>query len=165
MLMTPIFSSILQSPIGPLYIYASETALISITFKATQSKILSENQISKQAAIQLNDYFEGKLTRFSLPLEQSGTEFQQGVWTALQNIEYGDTCSYLEFSKQQNNVLAIRAIAAANGKNKLAIVVPCHRVIGSNGKLVGYAEELWRKKWLLDHEKSVSKKGQMTFNF
>lgn len=165
MLMNPIYCSILQSPIGELYVYANETTLTSITFKENNTETLLENQLSKLAAAQLNDYFEGKLKQFDLPLQQHGTDFQQGVWTALQAIEYGNTCSYLEFSKQQNNVLAIRAIAAANGKNKLAIVVPCHRVIGSNGKLVGYAEELWRKKWLLDHERAISKKGQMTLDF
>lgn len=163
--MTSTYCSILQSPIGVLYLFADEEAVTEITFKERELKNLPENQLSKLASTQLNDYFEGKLTTFSFPLKQHGTTFQQGVWEALQSINYGDTCSYLEFSKQQNNVLAIRAIAAANGKNKLAIVVPCHRVIGSNGKLVGYAEELWRKKWLLDHERAISKKGQMTLNF
>ncbi|WP_316840286.1 methylated-DNA--[protein]-cysteine S-methyltransferase [Pedobacter gandavensis] len=164
MIMTTIYCSILQSPIGPLYIFANEESVIKVTFKESDTQDLSENNISKLAATQLNDYFEGKLKNFTLPLKQPGTDFQQGVWTALQTIEYGDTCSYLEFSKQQNNVLAIRAIAAANGKNNLAIIIPCHRVIGSNGKLVGYAGELWRKKWLLDHERAISKKGQMTLN-
>ncbi|WP_255431157.1 methylated-DNA--[protein]-cysteine S-methyltransferase [Pedobacter sp. N36a] len=165
MLMTSTYCSILQSPIGLLYVFADEDSVCRITFQESDTAGLSENEHSKLAAAQVNDYFEGKLTAFTLPLKQSGTNFQQGVWTALQNIEYGDTCSYLEFSKQQNNALAIRAIAAANGKNKLAIVIPCHRVIGSNGKLVGYAEDLWRKKWLLDHERAISKKGQMTLDF
>ncbi|WP_316749488.1 methylated-DNA--[protein]-cysteine S-methyltransferase [Pedobacter gandavensis] len=163
--MSTSYCSILHSPIGAIYIFAGEESVREITFKESDTKDLSENSLSKLAAAQLNDYFEGKLTAFNLPLQQDGTQFQQGVWTALQTIDYGNTCSYLEFSKQQNNVLAIRAIAAANGKNKLAIVVPCHRVIGSNGKLVGYAGELWRKKWLLDHERAISKKGQMTLDF
>lgn len=163
--MSTIYCSILQSPLGAVYIFTDEESVNEITFRESDTRELSENKISKLAATQLNDYFEGKLTAFQLPLLQSGTVFQQGVWTALQTIDYGHTCSYLEFSKQQNNVLAIRAIAAANGKNKLAIVVPCHRVIGSNGKLVGYAGELWRKKWLLDHERAISKKGQMTLAF
>ena len=165
MLMTSTYCSVLQSPIGVVYVFADEDSVSRITFQESDTSGLLENQHSKLAAAQLNDYFEGKLTVFSLPLKQSGTTFQQGVWSALQAIEFGNTCSYLEFSKQQNNVLAIRAIAAANGKNKLAIVIPCHRVIGSNGKLVGYAEELWRKKWLLDHERAISKKGQMTLDF
>lgn len=165
MLMTSTYCSILQSPIGIIYVFAEEDSVSKITFKESDTQGLSKNKVSKLAAAQLNDYFEGKLTVFSLPLKQPGTSFQQGVWTALQTIEYGNTCSYLEFSRQQNNVLAIRAIAAANGKNNLAIVIPCHRVIGSNGKLVGYAGELWRKKWLLDHERALSKKGQMTLDF
>lgn len=101
---------------------------------------------------QLDDYFEGRLTQFSFAMHQSGTEFQQKVWNELHRIPFGKTISYLELSKKLGNARVIRAAASANGKNSLALVVPCHRVIGSNGSLVGYAGELWRKKWLLNHE-------------
>ena len=96
-------------------------------------------------------------------LHPSGTEFQKKVWQELLNIPFGKTCSYLELSKKLGDVKAIRAVAAANGKNPLWIVIPCHRVIGSDGSLTGYAGGLWRKKWLLEHENPVCKK--LCFNF
>lgn len=165
--MTHQYCTILDSPLGKVSIFADDEFVNSITFKdkADKASGLLENEISRMAAAQLSAYFEGTLQVFSLPLLQKGTPFQQGVWNSLCTIEYGKTISYLKFSEQQNNILAIRAIAAANGKNDLAIVVPCHRVIGSNGKLVGYAGELWRKQWLLDHERAVSRQGQMTLKF
>jgi methylated-DNA-[protein]-cysteine S-methyltransferase len=97
-------------------------------------------------------YFNGQLTKFDLPLQQEGTAFQQKVWSELQLINYGKTISYLELSKRIENVKAIRAVGTANGCNAISIIVPCHRVIGSNGDLTGYSGDLWRKKWLLDHE-------------
>lgn len=163
--MTHQYCTLLDSPLGKISIFADETAVNTITFKETEGAALQENEISQMAAAQLSAYFEGTLQAFSLPLSQKGTPFQQGVWQELLTIGYGKTISYAHFSEQQNNILAIRAIAAANGKNDLAIVVPCHRVIGSNGKLVGYAGELWRKQWLLEHERSVSQQGQMTLKF
>lgn len=154
------FCSILDSPIGKLTILANDEAVHTVTFAQKDTSLLSENELSKIALDQLQAYFNGTLTTFTFPISQSGTPFQQSVWAALPAIAYGDTISYLKFSDQLNNRLAIRAIAAANGKNNLAIVIPCHRVIGSDGKLVGYAGELWRKKWLLDHEQAISGKGQ-----
>lgn len=109
----------------------------------------------KEAVIQLQDYFDGKRTTFTFPLNPSGTEFQKKVWDELLHIPFGKTCSYLELSKKLGDVKAIRAVASANGKNPLWIVVPCHRVIGTDGSLTGYAGGLWRKKWLLEHENPV----------
>lgn len=108
--------------------------------------------VLQEAVVQLQSYFEGKRTEFDLPLNPQGTEFQQKVWKGLLQIPYGKTMSYLELSKQLGDVKAIRAVAAANGKNPLWIVVPCHRVIGTDGSLTGYAGGLWRKKWLLELE-------------
>lgn len=159
------FCSILESPIGKVTIIADEIAVNEITFGPRDVATFTSNYLTEWASKELQAYFEGKLSHFTFPMAQTGTNFQQDVWTALLTIPYGDTTSYLKFSQQLNNPLAIRAIAAANGKNNLAIVIPCHRVIGSNGKLVGYAGELWRKKWLLDHEKAVSGKGQTTLQF
>lgn len=166
------YCSILQSPLGPISIFADDQYVQKITFKEpsdsdneADSSTLAENELTKLALSQLTDYFEGRLKTFTLPLKQPGTAFQQEVWSALATIGYGVTRSYLQMAKQMNNVLAIRAMAAANGKNNLAIVVPCHRVIGSDGTLVGYAGSLWRKKWLLDHEREVSQQGQMTLKF
>lgn len=101
---------------------------------------------------QLQEYFEGKREYFHLKLNPEGTNFQKNVWDALCKIPYGKTVSYLELSKKLGDVKAIRAVANANGKNPLWIVVPCHRVIGSDGSLTGYAGGLRRKKWLLEHE-------------
>ncbi len=114
---------------------------------------------------QLDEYFTGKRKVFDLPLRQHGTDFQQKVWEQLLNIEYGNTISYLQQSKLMNNPLGIRAIASANGKNHLVIVVPCHRVIGSDGSLTGFGCGIWRKKWLLEHEARVMGVGQTTLDF
>ncbi|MEJ5996175.1 methylated-DNA--[protein]-cysteine S-methyltransferase [Pedobacter sp. Du54] len=157
------FRSILKSPIGDITIIATDEVVIVISFGEKNTEGLKENSISRLAARQLEAYFEGKLKDFTFPMEQSGTEFQQEVWRNLLKIPYAETVSYAKFSA--NKPLAIRAIAAANGKNNLAIVVPCHRVIGSDGKLVGYAGELWRKKWLLQHEREVAQKGQTELKF
>ena len=104
------------------------------------------------AAKQLQDYFAGNRKEFSLKLNPKGTDFQSKVWKALIEIPFGKTVSYMDLSKQLGDVKAIRAVAAANGKNPIWIVIPCHRVIGSDGSLTGYAGGLHRKKWLLDHE-------------
>ena len=106
----------------------------------------------EDCVIQLNEYFAGDRTLFDLKLNPEGTTFQKQVWNALQTIPYGKTLSYLELSKQLGDVKAIRAVANANGKNTLWIIVPCHRVIGSDGSLTGYAGGLHRKQWLLEHE-------------
>ena len=113
----------------------------------------------KEAVLQLKDYFEGKRTEFSFKINPAGTDFQQKVWQELLKIPFGKTCSYLELSKKLGDVKAIRAVASANGKNPLWIVVPCRRVIGSDGSLTGYAGGLWRKKWLLEHENPVKQES------
>lgn len=105
-----------------------------------------------EAFEQLGQYFAGQRKEFDLKLNPQGTDFQKKVWQVLQTIPYGRTTSYMELSKQLGDPLAIRAVAAANGKNPLWILIPCHRVIGSDGSLTGYAGGLWRKKWLLEHE-------------
>ena len=113
----------------------------------------------QEAKEQLQQYFSGELKQFNLKLNLKGTDFQKRVWQALQNIPYGKTASYMELAKQLGDPLAIRAVAAANGKNPLWILVPCHRVIGSDGSLTGYAGGLWRKKWLLHHEQPVKQQS------
>lgn len=154
-----MFSSVLNSPIGNLII---ESDGLSITFIGFRESPEDENpdQLSDIAKQQLKSYFEGKSVNFSFPISQPGTTFQKAVWHELLNIPAGKPISYLSLSKKMNNPLAIRAIASANGKNNLMIVVPCHRVIGSNGDLVGYAGGLWRKKWLLEHEAKFTGNGQ-----
>jgi methylated-DNA-[protein]-cysteine S-methyltransferase len=132
----------------------------------TQISVIDEGDVSSEiptglqnAVTELNDYFQGKRTHFDFKLNPKGTEFQQKVWQALLEIPYGKTCSYMDLSKKLGDVKAIRAVASANGKNPLWIVVPCHRVIGTDGSLTGYAGGLWRKKWLLEHENPTAQQS------
>lgn len=157
------YASFIESPIGKITILAEDDFVYAVTFWEENIDGLSENELTKTVAKQLNNYFAGDLKEFDFPIKQKGTEFQQGVWLNLLAIPYGETTSYAKFSA--HSPLAIRAIAAANGKNNIAIVIPCHRVIGSSGKLVGYAGGLWRKQWLLQHEREVSQKGQTELKF
>lgn len=124
-----------------------------------------ESLLLKEVIKQLDEYFAGTRKVFDLPIKQAGSDFQQEVWQQLLLINYGSTITYAQQANQMNNPLAIRAIAAANGKNNLWIVVPCHRVIGSNGSLTGYAGGLWRKQWLLQHEARVTGVGQARLDF
>lgn len=142
----------IKTPLGIAKIDGDENgiSLISVSDEGeTSNKIPS---VLQESVSQLNDYFEGKRNDFTFKLNPSGTEFQKKVWKGLLEIPFGKTVSYLELSKKLGDVKAIRAVASANGKNPLWIVVPCHRVIGTDGSLTGYAGGLWRKKWLLDHE-------------
>lgn len=109
-------------------------------------------EVLEDAVYQLQEYFEGTREAFDLDLNPQGTDFQKKVWDALLKIPYGKTRTYLELSKIVGDPNAIRAVAAANGKNPLWVIIPCHRVIGSDGSLTGYAGGLHRKKWLLEHE-------------
>jgi len=145
----------IKTPLGIAKIQGDENG-ISILCIHDEGTISSEiPTILKEAVAQIVDYFEGKRTDFTFKINPSGTEFQQKVWKGLLEIPFGKTVSYLELSKKLGNTKAIRAVAAANGKNPLWIVVPCHRVIGTQGSLTGYAGGLWRKKWLLDHENAT----------
>ncbi|WGU68998.1 methylated-DNA--[protein]-cysteine S-methyltransferase [Capnocytophaga canimorsus] len=105
---------------------------------------------------EIENYFKGELKEFSIPLDLTGTPFQQKVWRILQQIPYGKTISYKEQAQKYRDNKAIRAIASANGKNKISIIIPCHRVIGSNGNLIGYAGGIWRKKKLLELEQNIT---------
>jgi len=118
-----------------------------------------ENRHIKKLIKQLKEYFNGKRKEFTIPLVTPGTEFQQAVWKELQNIQFGSTRSYQEQAIALNSPDSVRAVANANGMNRISIIIPCHRVIGSNGHLTGYGGGLKRKKWLLDHEKKYSGKA------
>ena len=145
-----------ESPLGVLRISVDENAVTSILFsEEAPSSLPADYPLLQETINQLNAYFAGKLNTFDLPLKAEGTEFQQKVWRALQDIPYGKTVSYLDIATAIGNPKAVRAVGLANGKNPITIVVPCHRVIGSNGKLVGYGGGLWRKEWLLRHEGAV----------
>lgn len=140
------------TPIGIATISGDENgvAVISILQTAELSGNIPESL--KVPISQINEYFEGKRTGFDFKINPKGTAFQQKVWQELRTIPFGKTMSYLDLSKKLGDVKAIRAVASANGKNPLWIVIPCHRVIGTDGSLTGYAGGLWRKKWLLEHE-------------
>ena len=146
------FYSYLASPIGLVEICANQVAIVSIYFVEKQKQPANGNSICELAKQQLSDYFAGKLASFDLPLGTKGTQFQQDVWHALCQIPYGETCSYADIAQRLDNPKAVRAVGAANGKNPISIVVPCHRVIGASGKLTGYAGGLERKSWLLGLE-------------
>lgn len=142
----------INSPLGITKIVGDENGIsvISILAEGEVSKTIPKQL--KECVAQLGDYFDGKRIEFTFTLNPTGTDFQQRVWQELRNIPFGKTISYLDLSKKLGDVKAIRAVASANGKNPLWIVVPCHRVIGTDGSLTGYAGGLWRKKWLLEHE-------------
>lgn len=155
------------TPLGPMLVGATDEALCILEFTdrrmlETQLKRLQhrlgcvfvpgENPILEQASAQLAAYFEGTLTAFTVPIDFPGTEFQTGVWRALLDIPYGTTASYADIARAIGRPTAVRAVARANGDNRLAIIIPCHRVIGSDGKLTGYGGGLWRKKRLLELE-------------
>lgn len=139
-----------------LYLVATKTHLINIQFTQPQKALLQTTELLSMASTQLNEYFQGKRTVFSLPFKLTGTPFQLAIWKELQNIPYGQTTSYKDIAKKINNPKAYRAVGMANNKNPLPIIIPCHRVIGSNGKLTGYAGGLNLKNYLLQLEKSYS---------
>lgn len=146
-------TAFIHTPLGITKVEGDENGLASITVlndEIAASPVIPE--LLEDAVYQLQEYFEGHRKTFSLTLNPNGTDFQKRVWLALQEIPYGRTVSYMDLSKTLGDVKAIRAVAAANGKNPLWIVIPCHRVIGSDGSLTGYAGGLHRKKWLLNHE-------------
>jgi len=145
----------LQTPIGIAEFKGDEYGLASVTILDENKPIGIVPEVLEDAIYQFKEYFEGSRKQFDLKLNPEGTDFQKKVWDALLKIPFGKTISYLDLSKQLGDVKAIRAVASANGKNPLWIVVPCHRVIGTNGDLTGYAGGLHRKKWLLEHESPV----------
>lgn len=153
------FVDVFVSPIGKMVIKATKTHIHQIYFDDEFSSTITESTLTKKAKLQLAEYFDGKRLLFDLPLTQEGTDFQKQVWEQLLQIPFGQTCSYLELALKFNDENLVRAVAGANAKNKLAIVVPCHRIIATDGKLTGYAWGLKRKSWLLDFEaKSSGKK-------
>ena len=145
-----------QSPIGVIEIIANNESLIAVKFldeKAGINLLQTENtDIIDKTISQLSEYFKGQLKQFDLPVTFKGSVFQIKVWEQLMNIPFGKTISYLQLAKSLGSERLVRAVGNANGKNPIAIIVPCHRVIGINSQLVGYAGGLWRKQWLLEHE-------------
>lgn len=149
------FIEYLDTTFGILEVCADQDGISSICFVPEKCRAISKCLHTQQAVEQLEEYFAGTRTQFNLNLNAEGTDFQHQVWRQLTTIEYGQTCSYADIAKGIDNPKAVRAVGAANGRNPLTIVVPCHRVIGSNGKLTGYAWGTSIKAGLLELEKSV----------
>lgn len=151
----------MASPVGTLKLVAHETALVAVLWENENPKRVrlaelieqTHHPILLETQKQLTEYFAGKRQQFDLPLDFEGTEFQQKVWQALLTIPFGETRSYRDIAEQIGNVKAVRAVGAANGKNPISIIAPCHRVVGANGKLVGFAGGLDNKDILLRLEK------------
>src|SRR5438477_12369464 len=165
----------MKSPVGRLKLVASELGLAAILWENDDPKRVrlaplvedKNHPVLRETERQLNDYFAGKLKKFSMKFDFAGTEFQKQVWRALAAIPFGETRSYGDIARQIRRPKAMRAVGAANGKNPISIMVPCHRVIGSNGKLTGYAGGLETKAFLLklNHERSIAEpRANMTIN-
>ena len=160
-------TTVIDTPIGPITLIASDLGLRAVMWPGEQpgrvrldvaggpAASTAATAILETASDQLAEYFEGDRTEFDVPLDPVGTEFQQAAWTALRTIPYGETISYGEQAARVGDRRKARAVGAANGRNPISIIVPCHRVVGSNGSLTGFAGGLDNKAWLLDHERSV----------
>jgi methylated-DNA-[protein]-cysteine S-methyltransferase len=160
------YTTYYHSPVGLLKISGTEHFISEVSFHDTSQKTASNKDMPPmviQCIEQLIQYFNGQRRIFEFPITQEGTSFQQDVWNQLMIIPFGKTISYLELARKIGDPKATRAVANANGKNNVAIVVPCHRVIGSNRELIGYGGGLWRKKWLLDHEMKIAYGVQTLF--
>lgn len=153
--MSTLGYSYLNTPLGWLQIKATDRAITAVHFIDTPENGQLENALSQTGKAQLEAYFKRERSDFDLPLAPEGTDFQQAAWRALRSIPYGETRYYAQQAELIDRPSAIRAVGAANGANPIAIVVPCHRVIGKNGSLTGYAGGLERKKWLLAFEQGI----------
>jgi len=147
-----------DSPLGLMEIESDEGNIVSVYFLKEKRYNEKSTPLLVETKKQLREYFNGKRTVFDLPCKVEGTDFQKNVWKELTKIPYGKTCSYKDIAVGIGNEKASRVVGNANNKNKISIIIPCHRVIGSNGKLVGYEGGLWRKKWLLEHEEKFTEK-------
>lgn len=173
---TFLFYSKINSPLGAMYCGVFKGKLVLLEFENEQrissqldqlekaldaSSKAEETLLSQQVQLQLDEYFDQSRKKFDLPVLMVGSDFQQKVWQSLFDIPYGKTTSYQQQAIKYGDVKAIRAVAKANGENRIGIIIPCHRVIGSNGALTGYAGELWRKKALLELEGAFAKQASL----
>ncbi|MEP7279459.1 MAG: methylated-DNA--[protein]-cysteine S-methyltransferase [Bacteroidota bacterium] len=157
------YHTFFASPLGTVQVSCNNDCITRVHFLQEADRPSAPDDLQTGAppvlqlcVYELKAYFQGQGRKFEVPICQEGTVFQQRVWNELLNIPYGKTISYLTLSKRLGDPAAIRAAAATNGKNDIAVIVPCHRVIGSNNDLVGYAGGLWRKKWLLELEAKIT---------
>jgi methylated-DNA-[protein]-cysteine S-methyltransferase len=150
--MSSIYFDYYDSPIGLIEIAGTSTAVIALNFVAEPCREVASHALVAEAVRQVDEYFDGKRREFEIEMAFEGTDFQQQVWRQLGTVPYGSVASYQDIARGVGRPTAVRAVGAANGRNPIAILVPCHRIIGKNGHLVGYGSGLWRKKWLLKHE-------------
>ena len=160
-----MYTAYYRSPVGLLRISGTDHYISEIHFidGSPAGAPIRLNPLLQRCVEQLMEYFQGLRRSFDLPVYQSGTEFQQKVWAELIGIPFGRTITYMDLSKRLGDPLAVRAVGAANGKNNIAIVLPCHRVIGAKNELVGYGGGLHRKRWLLEHENRIANGVQTLF--
>ena len=147
-----------ESPLGMVVMEGDGQALVRLDFAGEGREVfgLGDCPVLQKCATQLEEYFAGRRKVFDIPIRLEGTPFRLEVWAELLEIGYGSTCSYKDVAQQLGKPTASRAVGGANNKNPISIIVPCHRVIGKDGGLTGYGGGLWRKEWLLDHEKKFS---------
>lgn len=147
------------SPLGIIEIGGTEEAVTSVMFKEREEIIYTQQEdtpvVLIECARQLEEYFRGERLDFTVQYQFEGTAFQKRVWESLTSVSYGATASYKEIASLAGNEKAVRAVGSTNGRNQICLIVPCHRIIGANGKMVGYAYGVWRKEWLLKHEKDI----------
>ena len=155
-----IVTAYYQSLIGTIEIKGSDDGITSLYFLDKEKESIEIPACLKECIKQLDEYFKGKRKVFNLNLDIKGTDFQKKVWNELLKIPFGKTHAYIDIAKKLGDKNALRAVGNANGKNPISIIIPCHRVIGSNGELVGYGGGLWRKKWLLEFE-NKDKQGEL----
>ena len=141
-----------ESPLGLIEFKASKLGLSQVIFCGATQGAINPSDITDNCKLQLSEYFSGQRTKFELALDPQGTEFQKSVWRCLSQIQFGEVASYKDIAKMVNRPKGSQAVGGANGRNPISIIVPCHRVIGSNGSLTGYAGGIERKLWLLNHE-------------
>ncbi|OGD18830.1 MAG: cysteine methyltransferase [Candidatus Aminicenantes bacterium RBG_13_59_9] len=146
-----------RSPIGTIEILANEEGVTALNFVSGEPAAFPrQHPILRAAVVEVDEYFRGKRSEFSVPLILRGTDFQIDIWRRLVRIPYGQTATYSDLARAVGRPRAMRAVGQANHRNPISIVIPCHRVVGSDGRLVGYGGGLWRKGWLLEHEKKHS---------
>lgn len=161
---TTLYRKNIDSPVGQLGLVATATSLVAVLWPEERDGRVSfdvepaagSNDVLVDTEQQLGEYFAGERRMFDIPLELRGTEFQQQVWQALAAIPYGETSTYGKQAAEIGRPRAIRAVGSANGRNPLSIVLPCHRIVGADGKLTGFAGGLETKRWLLDHESQAT---------
>lgn len=146
-----MYQAYYNSELGWIEVKGDENGIASVLFVEQKQEDVP-HPIVEQCVMELDEYFHKKRTEFTVPLQANGTSFQKHVWNALCSVPYGKSASYLDIAEEIGNPKAVRAIGGANSRNPISIIVPCHRIIGKSGKLVGYEGGLWRKEWLLKHE-------------